>query len=651
MHVATGTNVDGRRHRAAPLGADGVLAGVLNGHLVEQPGQVVTRGPIQSGGRFVTVYDFGPFDPFDFFDDNEYVDLPALNVHSSELPVLYALSPVFEIVGQPPSIADVSATQDRIADVEVSWELDDSGSDLTALKVQHQELPDKTWKDAQDFSSEIVIEELTGPGTTTTVTVTVPPFAARSWLFPHAPWRKVRNYRVVAQNAFGSATSTPVLGVNTGRKLTAEFVEVPVSHGGEDSRITVRIEFNRSPGVEDLCAVLFMTNSNDDCGSTRIGGDLLWEVTWTVKNNKAVTIEILIPECIRAKGQVCYFPTVTVQAPIEQAQFQEPLTAAFVAHSMPDEHGGAGTTFTARIEFSEAIAATGLCAALDVTSGSCRSSSALGGAGLWQIEVAPDGGDDVSLGLDSPADCAAADAVCTADGRALTGAIGALVGGPPVIPLTAGFVGERAPHGGAETTFAVRIRFSEDIEADDLCASVGVGNGSCASSATVDGRADLWQIEVAPDGAAAVTVSLAATSDCAAAGAVCTADGRPLSSSIATSLPRRALTVAWVADTVPAAHEGAGQVFTVRVEFSEPVATSYRVLRDQALNVTDGTGKRFKRVGGSSALWEVHVEPASSAAVRLSLAATADCAADAAVCTADGAPQSNGLELTVPGPQ
>ena len=114
-------------------------------------------------------------------------------------------------------------------------------------------------------------------------------------------------------------------------------------------------------------------------------------------------------------------------------------------------------------------------------------------------------------------------------------------------------------------------------------------------------------------------------------------------------LPPLPLTASFQAGTVPANHGGAGQIFTVRVEFSEAVAVSYKTLRDQALEVTNGTARKFRRVDGSSELWEIHVEPDSGAAVTLLLAATTDCEAAAAICTAEGQPLSQGIELTVPG--
>ena len=57
-----------------------------------------------------------------------------------------------------------------------------------------------------------------------------------------------------------------------------------------------------------------------------------------------------------------------------------------------------------------------------------------------------------------------------------------------------------------------------------------VTGGEVTSASRVDGRSDLWQVIVTPDNGNAVSVSLPVTTDCAATGAVCTEDGKKLSS-------------------------------------------------------------------------------------------------------------------------
>ena len=110
------------------------------------------------------------------------------------------------------------------------------------------------------------------------------------------------------------------------------------------------------------------------------------------------------------------------------------------------------------------------------------------------------------------------------------------------------------------------------------------------------------------------------------------------------------LTASFLADTGPSNHEGDGQTFTIRIRFSEDIDTSYKVLRDEALEVDGGAARKFKRVDGSSSLWEIHVEPDSDDAVTLTLPATTDCSAAGAVCTASDKPLSGRVSTTIPGP-
>ena len=100
---------------------------------------------------------------------------------------------------------------------------------------------------------------------------------------------------------------------------------------------------------------------------------------------------------------------------------------------------------------------------------------------------------------------------------------------------------------------------------------------------------------------------------------------------------------------VPDKHDGTG-FFTFDIAFSEPISISYKTLRDDSLEVTNGSATKAKRVDGQSDLWKITVEPDSNAAVTVVLPITEDCAAQDAVCTRDGTKLSNRSELTVPGP-
>ena len=83
------------------------------------------------------------------------------------------------------------------------------------------------------------------------------------------------------------------------------------------------------------------------------------------------------------------------------------------------------------------------------------------------------------------------------------------------------------------TPFIFRVLFSEPVEASHQALrehSFEVSNGTIVEARRVDRRNDLWEIEVQPRTHADVVVTLPPTVDCAYAGAVCTNNGKRLSS-------------------------------------------------------------------------------------------------------------------------
>ena len=111
------------------------------------------------------------------------------------------------------------------------------------------------------------------------------------------------------------------------------------------------------------------------------------------------------------------------------------LTARF--EMMPESHDG--SEFTFELHFSEEIEMSYVNLrddVLDVTGGVVTGARRLtAGSDLgWQITIVPEPNVDVSISLPPTVDCAAASAVCTADDRALSSGIVALVPGLPVAP-------------------------------------------------------------------------------------------------------------------------------------------------------------------------------------------------------------------------
>ena len=106
-------------------------------------------------------------------------------------------------------------------------------------------------------------------------------------------------------------------------------------------------------------------------------------------------------------------------------------------------------------------------------------------------------------------------------------------------PLTAEFQDAPAAHNGVDA-FTLRIAFSEAVAASYRTLrdqALEVTGGSVTRAKRVDGRSDLWEITIAPDGDGGVNVVLPVTDDCDAEGAICTGDGGMLSNRLELTIP------------------------------------------------------------------------------------------------------------------
>ena len=219
--------------------------------------------------------------------------------------------------------------------------------------------------------------------------------------------------------------------------------------------------------------------------------------------------------------------------------------------------------------------------------------------------------------------------------------------------LGARFVLPPERHDG-EKRIKVRVAFSEapeNVGAD----GVEVEGGAVTSVSPVGGDAPggagtrsvggrnagqedrevVWEFEIEPDSDRDVTVSLEAGRPCDEEGAICTADGRTLSEGISTTVegPDEGpppLTASF--EDLPEAHDGES-AFRFRLAFSEPIAISFRSLREDAFEVTGGRVTRGKRVDRRKDLFEITVEPDGAGEVAISLPAGRECSVSGAICT------------------
>ena len=122
----------------------------------------------------------------------------------------------------------------------------------------------------------------------------------------------------------------------------------------------------------------------------------------------------------------------------------------------------------------------------------------------------------------------------------LTSAATLAVAAKPV-PLTATFSNVPTSHSGSGE-FTFDLAFSENLELSYITlrdhAFTEDDHGPVTrAQRKVQGSNQTWTITVEPSGNGAITITLPATTDCTAAGAICTSDGRKLSNSTTVTIP------------------------------------------------------------------------------------------------------------------
>ena len=105
------------------------------------------------------------------------------------------------------------------------------------------------------------------------------------------------------------------------------------------------------------------------------------------------------------------------------------------------------------------------------------------------------------------------------------------------------------------TAFTVGLEFSEAVSAsaEEVRGAVSATGATVTGAALADGSDRLWNLAVTPSGTDGVSLFLAATNDCADAGAICTAGGKALSGGLAHAM----LFAPWLSVDDAEATEGA----------------------------------------------------------------------------------------------
>lgn len=335
-------------------------------------------------------------------------------------------------------------------------------------------------------------------------------------------------------------------------ELTAQFEDVPESHDGQ-TPFTVRLSL--SAPVENTDADL------RDHAVTVTGGTLksivqvdgradLWAVGITPAGTDDVVVRVEATGSCGDPGTLCTAEgealSETVTATIE-GRAPAALTVGF--RYGPGSHDGALSRFTVDIVFSERPAGVNNAAirkAVKITGGRKLNVTRIGGSYTErQIEVKPLGNGPVRLSFLPTLDCADDKALCTAAGGRLEMGASIEIPGPTATTmrssgerLTAEFSNVPEDHDGS-SGFSVDIVFSEppaDMDNEAIRSVVKVGNGTKREMTRVDGDKAHRRLQIEPSGLKPVTVTVPATGDCAASGALCSAGGGKLEEAVETTI-------------------------------------------------------------------------------------------------------------------
>ena len=250
----------------------------------------------------------------------------------------------------------------------------------------------------------------------------------------------------------------------------------------------------------------------------------------TVPQNPALSALTCLPGS-SMPGCTTQRPTAPTPAPEPDPPAVTALTASF--HGLPDAHDGK-KLFTFELRFSEEFAGLRLGMVkrtLEVTNGRLVGvkRTVRGQNRSMTVKVRPSSSGEVTVELPQVGWFWSA-ASATVSGPSAPSALSA---------LTASFHGLPDAHDGKKL-FSFEIRFSEEFDGMTLTAlkrALEVTGGRLIDvKRTVRGQNRRVTVRVRPSSHDPVTVTLGATTDCSAAGAICAQDGRQLSAAATASV-------------------------------------------------------------------------------------------------------------------
>ena len=345
--------------------------------------------------------------------------------------------------------------------------------------------------------------------------------------------------------------------------LTASFSNVPSSHDGSTA-FTFQVLFSEDVGISyvNMRDDAFSLSDGDVTGARRVDGrNDLWEVTVEPDDNTDVAITLPANRSCTTAGAICTredsprqltnSPSATVPGPTDESSSdsttdstEETTTNSqlSVADATASEEDDSTIDFVvtlnpageANITVDYATANGTASAGSDYTATSGTLTFTAGETSktvtVAIIDDSTEESDEtLTLTLSNPSGAEISDGQAT----------GTITDSEPV-PLTASFSNVPDSHDGS-TEFTFDLTFSENfplsyVTLRDHAFTEDDHGPVTRAQRKVQGSNQTWTITVEPSGNGAITITLPATTDCNATGAICTDNGRKLSNSNSVSV-------------------------------------------------------------------------------------------------------------------
>ena len=324
-----------------------------------------------------------------------------------------------------------------------------------------------------------------------------------------------------------SVTSAATAAV-TQPPLTATFHDGPSSHDGS-AAFTFELRFSEAPTdsfsyttVRDH-AFTVTDGSVSNVRRLEAGKNVKWEITVTPDSDVDVTIAVNATTDCSAEGAICTSDGGKLSGGLELVVPGPQENSA--ATGAPTINGTAQVGETLTANTTGISDADGLANASFTYQWLANDTAISGATGNTYTLVAGDAGKAIKVRVSFTDDAGNAET--------LTSAATTAVAKPP---LTATVHDVPSSHDGA-TAFTFKLRFSENMESFSYTTlqehALTVTGGSVSNVRRLEpGKNVRWEITVTPSSNADVTIALNATTDCSAEGAICTGDGRKLSSRV-----------------------------------------------------------------------------------------------------------------------